>query len=235
MEKIILTIVCIIGALSGLFGNHESEYFPPDGIGNGEVRDTSFTLPRTILEDPMVFIRAITDVQMINRKWTDTYNYPEKLLYGDSILREICRKIIRSSKNNPVFIVEEIDIGERLYYNLTTKDNEESSSTTYQYTKEKVLQSPGQVTDTLQSLIDKWNVRDMFRLGGEDKVPYIEFEMEEVGIVHPGRPTGDKPFGCVTRLACDSDSVYVDMVKLYLWPFSFYDRIRETEKIIFSR
>lgn len=172
---------------------------------------------------------------MIGRKWTDTYNYPEKLLYGDSIISEICRRVLRSNKRHPVFIVEEINIGECLYYQFSIKNSEDSSYTAYQYTREKVKQSSDQVTDTLQSLMDKWNVRDTFRLGGEDKEPYIEIEMEEVGIVHYGRPMGDKPSGCVTRLACDTDSVYVDIVKLYLWPFDFYDRVRKTEKNIFSR
>lgn len=235
MEKILLSIVCFIGVLFGLIENHESECSPPYGIGDCEVRDTSFALPRNILEEPVEFFKTLTDVQMIGRKWTDTYNYPEKLLYGDSIISEICRRILSSNKQHPVFIVEKINFGECLYYQFSINNREDSLYTAYQYTKEKVMQSPDLVTDTLQSLMDNWNVRDMFRLGGEDKVPYIEIEMEEVGIVHYGRPTGDKPSGCVIRLVCDRDSLYVDMVKLYLWPFDFYDRVREKEKIVFSR
>lgn len=248
MKKLLSAIACSIALSAALCGNHEttsqnmsesgteseSSYFHPYDIGSGEVRDTSFALSRTILEDPMAFMKAITDVQMIGRKWTETYNYPEKLLYGDSIISEICCRIVRANKKHPVFIVEEINIGEILYYHFSIQNNEDSSYITYSLIGETVKESPNHITDTLLSLMDKWNVGDMFLLGGEDKVPYIEIEIEEVGIVHYGRPTGNFQSGCVTRLACDNDSVYVDMVKLYLWPFRFYDKIRKRGKIINS-
>lgn len=72
-------------------------------IGKDEVRDTSFTLPRKLLDDPMAFMEALTDVQMINRIWTDEYNYTEKLQFGDSIWKQSWMKLRRYGGRSKVY------------------------------------------------------------------------------------------------------------------------------------
>ena len=108
MKKMLFTMLCIIiasmqscihnkrtkhdGYLNVCDPEIEEVFFDdPYLIRENEVRDTSFALPRKLLDDPMAFIKALTDIQMINREWTDKYNYTEKLMFGDSILGKICK------------------------------------------------------------------------------------------------------------------------------------------------
>ncbi len=95
-------------------------FFIPYEIGKNEVRDTSFVLPRKLLDYPEDFFWALTEAQMINRVWTDSYNYTEKLLFGDSIFRKICKEVA-DSKRTPIFLIDEIHIGERYFYYLDVK------------------------------------------------------------------------------------------------------------------
>ena len=182
-------------------------------IGKDEVRDTSFTLPRKLLDDPMAFMKALTDVQMINREWTDTYNYTEKLLFGDSILREFC-SIIASSNNVPVYLTDEISDEENFEYHLTLRKWEDKSFIFYNLKQELVEETTWVMSEKYRELLDNWDKKEMFTIGGTDE--HMKKYMMSSGMVIYAERAG-KISGSVTRLRCNNDSVYVDMLKLYLW------------------
>lgn len=137
MEKLLVTMLCIIVAFMqscihnkrtkhdgdlNEHGNGIEEVFfdDPYYIRANEVRDTSFTLPRKLLDDPLAFMKALTNVQMINREWTDKYDYTEKLLFGDSILGKICKEVA-DGKGTPVFLTDDICNEEFFSYDLDVR------------------------------------------------------------------------------------------------------------------
>lgn len=177
------------------------------------MRDTSFTLPRKLLDNPMAFMKALTDVQMINREWTDTYNYPEKLLFGDSILRVFC-KIIARSNNVAVYLTEKITDIENSSYYLSLRKEGKRNYYYYDLKQKMVKYSTCKISEQYRELVDEWNTKKMFEIGGTDE-QQKKYVMSSGMVIYSER-TG-KTSGCVTRLRCDNDSVYVDMIKLYLW------------------
>lgn len=182
-----------------------------------EVRDTSFALPRRILDDPAAFMRILTGVQMINRTWTDTYNYPRKLLFRDSILRDIS-SILANSGEVPIYLVEEILFAEIADYTLSMRRKGENSYTvcdnesTYKYDivngcvpyKHENIWS---ISKTFRELVDSWDKEKLLTLG----TTYYE--------------EGESWDCCVTRLTLGIDSVHVDMVKLSLLNFTIMDNV----------
>ncbi len=86
--------------------------------------------------------------------------------------------------------------------------------TYYGLREDGVRESTWKMTEFYRDLLDEWNKEDMFKIGWTDESKKI--------VTHTGRtiyldePTS-KESGCITRLRCDGDWVYVDMVKLYLW------------------
>lgn len=192
----------------------ESTRFRPYEIGKDEVRDTSFALPRRILDEPEAFMRTLTDIQMINRKWTDTYDYTEKLLFGDSILSKICREIARENKGT-VYLTDEISDEENYSYCLVFRKRGDNSYTSYILSNGEVEESSScKIPEQYRLLVDDWNKKKMFEIGetDEERKKYVM----DSGMVLYSELIG-KHSGCITRLRCDRDSVYVDMVKLYLW------------------
>ncbi len=231
MEKIKLLLLIGVAVLMHGCGPHkvqeckadatESETSTEEGscfrsyeIGKDEVRDTSFTLPRKLLDDPMAFMKALTDVQMINREWTDTYNYPVKLQFGDSILGKICKEVAASDRK-PFFLIEKMqDFGDYFFYILDTKKGGVRTYTSYRLKENRVKEGDGKMTEFYRDLLDEWNKEEMFMFGETDEPKRV--------VTHTGRiidavEVTSTYSGCITRLRCDKDSVYVDMVKLYLW------------------
>ncbi|MDE6654790.1 MAG: hypothetical protein K2K37_10430 [Muribaculaceae bacterium] len=175
-------------------------------ISKGEVRDTSFSLPLKALDDPVAFMSMITDIQMQNRERRDTFNYSDKLLFGDSILGNICKTVI-DSKKDPVYLLERKSYGgEVLYYDLSVRDRKKSAFTTYNLIGDKMNVDQHSVHESLQKIIYNWD---------KDSLLNIKEKTD--------RTVTDVPlhYGCATRLRCDCDSVYVDMVKFYMWPFDY--------------
>lgn len=196
----------------------ERPFFRSYEIGKDEVRDTSFSLPRGILDDPVTFIRALTDVQIINRFWTDRHNYPEKLLFGDSILSRICNKVV-TSNGKPVYLLDNITNEDSSSYYLKVGKKGDRSYVVYGLLDGVVSEGEHEVTEPYWELIYEWDKREMFMIGETD-------EWEKTIVSHTGQQldicTTGRVSGCITRLRCDTDSVYVDMLKLYLWPFDQY-------------
>lgn len=207
----------------------EGSCFRSYEIGKDEVRDTSFTLPRKLLDDPMAFMKALTDVQMINRKWTDTYNYPVKLLFGDSILRKICKEVAASDRK-PFFLIEKMqDFGDYFFYILDAKKGGVRTYTSYWLEESGVKEGDGKMTEFYRDLLDEWNKEEMFMFGETDEPKRVETHTGR--IIDTGEVTS-KYSGGITRLRCDKDSVYVDMVKLYLWTLGYIlDEAEETERM----
>ncbi len=182
-------------------------------IGKNEVRDTSFVLPRKLLDNPVEFMWALTDVQMINRVWTDSYNYTEKLMFGDSILGKICKEVA-ASKKKPFFLIDEIQDEENFFYSLDVKKGGDLAYTSYRLAEDGVSESTWEMSEFYRDLLDEWNKEEMFLIGETDESKRIETHTGR--IIYLSEVIG-KESGCITRLRCDGDSVYVDMVKLYLW------------------
>lgn len=204
----------------------------PYYIWANEVRDTSFAFPREFLDNPEAFMRALTEVQMINRVWTDTYNYTEKLLFGDSILGKICNEVA-DGKCKPVFLIDNISDEENCDYHLEVKKGGDLSYASYRLAEDGVMESTWKMSEFYSDLLDEWNKKEMFLIGETDE--------EKRVVTHTGRIIciGDvigRNSGCITRLRCDSDSVYVDMVKLYLWTLEHImdeaEEIKRKEQIL---
>ena len=185
----------------------------PYYIRANEVRDTSFTLPRKLLDDPMAFMKAMTDVQMINREWTDEYNYTEKLLFGDSILGKICKEVA-DGKGTPVYLTDDISDEENYSYHLDVRKEGDLSYTSYSLTEHGVRETSYKISEYYRGLLDEWNKKEMFLIGETDEEKRIVTSTGRT--IYIGDVIG-RNSGCITRLRCDKDSVYVDMVKLYLW------------------
>ena len=231
MEKIRLLLLICVSVLMHGCGPHkvqeckadatesetsteEGSCFRSYGIGKDEVRDTSFTLPRKLLDDPMAFMKALTDVQMINREWTDTYNYPVKLQFGDSILRKVCKEVAASDRK-PFFLIEKMqNFGDYYFYTLDAKKGGVRTYTSYWLKENRVKEGDGKMTEFYRDLLDEWNKEEMFMFGETNEPKRVETHTGR--IIDTGEST-NKYSGCITRLRCDKDSVYVDMVKLYLW------------------
>lgn len=227
MEKTLFIIICFIAVMfQSCSQNHTTKkntslgiaysFGSPYDIGEYEVRDTSFALPRKILDDPSTFMKVLTDVQMIHRYWSDTYDYPEELLFGDSILGKICEEVA-ASKGKPVFLIDNISDDENSCYDLHVRKSRDSTYTAYRLMGHGVWVSTWKMSELFKDLLDRWDKREMFLIGEED-------EQEKRIVTRTGRVinTSDvigRESGCITRLICNSDSVYVDMIKLYLWPF----------------
>lgn len=196
----------------------ERSFFRSYEIGKDEVRDTSFTLPRNVLDDPMAFIRTLTDVQMKNRSWTDNHNYPEKLLFGDSVLCKICKKVA-INKENPIYLLDNITDEDNMAYYLEVGARGDHSYATYKIMDRCVNERMREMSEPFWTLLYEWDKNAMFQIGGTD-------EWEKTIVSHTGQQvdicTTGRKSGCITRLRCDNDSVYVDMIKLYLWPFMEY-------------
>ncbi len=143
-------------------------FFIPYEIEKNEVRDTSFVLPRKLLDYPEDFFWALTEAQMINRVWTDSYNYTEKLLFGDSIFRKICKEVA-DSKRTPIFLIDEIHIGERYFYYLDVKKAGDRLCTYYGLREDGVRESTWKMTEFYRDLLDEWNKEDMFKIGWTDE------------------------------------------------------------------
>ncbi len=185
----------------------------PSLIGEKEIRDTSFSMPLNTLGSPLAFMRAITDIQMLNREDRDTFNYSEKLLFSDSILTNICQKII-NSRNEPVYLLERMTCaGEELYYDLSVKNSAQDSFTNYILIGDKMAVDRLAINGSLQKIIDEWDKDSMLSIN--EKPDYLVLDTS----IH---------YGCATRLKCDNDSVHIDMVKFYMWPFD-YPYCREPE------
>lgn len=198
--------------------DEESLFFRSYVIGKEEVRDTSFALPRRLLDDPAAFMKTLTDVQVINRFWTDKHNYPEKLLFGDSILRKICKKIA-ISKGKPVYMLDYITDEDNSAYFLEVGAKGDRSYARYKIMNDCVKERMWEMSEPFWNLLYEWDKDAMFQIGETD-------EWEKTIVSHTGQQrevciTG-RYSGCITRLICDTESVYVDMVKLYLWPFIEY-------------
>lgn len=238
MEKTLFIIICFIAVLFlSCSQNHTTKkntslgiaysFGSPYDIGEYEVRDTSFALPRKILDDPSTFMKVLTDVQMIHRYWSDTYDYPEKLLFGDSILGKICEEVA-TSKGKPVFLIDNISDEENYSYHLEVKKGGDLSYTSYHLAEDGVRESIWKMSEFYRDLLDEWNKKEMFLIGETDE--------EKRVVTHNGRIIclGDvigRNSGCITRLRCDDDSVYVDMVKLYLWTLEvIMDEAEELER-----
>lgn len=209
-----------------------SYYNDPYYIWTNEVRDTSFALPRKLLDKPEAFMRALTEVQMINRVWTDTYNYTEKLLFGDSILGKICKEVA-DGKCKPVFLIDNICDEENFIYYLEVKKGGDLSYASYRLAEDGVMESTWKMSEFYSELLDEWNKEEMFLIGETDE--------EKRVVTHTGRIIciGDvigRNSGCITRMRCDGDSVYVDMVKLYLWTLKVImdeaEEIKRKEQIL---
>lgn len=188
----------------------------PYTVESNEVRDTSFALPRAFLNNPIAFMKILTDVQMAGRRWTDTYNYPEKLMYGDSILRDICRRV-ENSNGVPVYLVEEICCAEIVTYTLSMREKGEKSYNIYDYesihhydiSKRQVSYEHGNIwpiSKSFRELVDEWDREQLLQIGVVDNDEDESWE------------------GCVTRLTLGIDSVYVDMIKLSIAEFMIIDQ-----------
>lgn len=193
-------------------------FFRSYEIGENEARDTSFALPRRILDDPVTFMTTLTDVQMVNRFWTERHNYPEKLLYGDSILSIICKKVA-TANGNPVYLIDNITDEDNSSYYLKVGKKGDRSYVTYRLRNGVLVEGVYEMSKPYWNLIYEWDKREMSMIGETD-------EWEKTIVSHTGQQldicTTGRKSGCITRLRCDSDSVYVDMLKLYLWPFDQY-------------
>lgn len=235
MEKLLFILPCFIAVLMQSCGQNQNtkqiinvnnrgdeieveySYFSPYYIWANEVRDTSFALPRKLLDNPAAFMKALTDVQMINRKWTDTYNYTEKLLFGDSILAKICKEV-GDGKGKPVFLTDNICDEENCIYYLEVRKGGDRSYTSYRLTEDGVSDTTWEMSEFYRDLLDEWNKEEMFLIGETDE--------EKRVVTHTGRIIciGDvigRDSGSITRLRSYGDSVYVDMVKLYLWTLEY--------------
>lgn len=189
----------------------------PKTISETEVMDTSFVLPRSILDNPMAFMKAITDVQMIGCVWTDVCHYPEKLHYGDSILRNISSALANSG-GVPVYLVEELCCAEIATYTVSIRKKGESSYTVYddksmyQYdvTDRRVHcehENIWPISRSFRELVEKWDKEKLLFIGATN-----DDEIESWD-------------GCITRLTLDMDSIYVDMIKLSLLNFTIMDSV----------
>lgn len=198
--------------------NEKKLYSRPYGIGEYETRDTSFALPGRILYNPVAFMKALTEVQMMGRYWSDTYDYPEKLLYGDSILSIICKKVA-TANGNPVYLIDNITDEDNSSYYLKVGKKGDRSYVTYRLRNGVLVEGVYEMSEPYWNLIYEWDKREMSMIGETD-------EWEKTIVSHTGQQldicTTGRKSGCITRLRCDSDSVYVDMLKLYLWPFDQY-------------
>lgn len=206
---------------------HETSCSSPFDIGKDEVRDTSFTLPRGLLNNPEVFMKALTDVQTINRECNNGYNYTEKLMLGDSILGEIC-KDVADGNGKPLFLIDEMSICESQNYFLNVKKAGERVYTSYKPKKSGVEMAVGKISEFYSNLLDEWNKEDMFLIGETDEPKGIVTSTGRT--IHLGKMSG-KDSGCITRLRCDNDTVYVDMIKLYLSPFRLIMDEAEEKKL----
>lgn len=185
------------------------------------VVDTSLVLPRDILDDPMAFMKVITDVQMIGCVCTDVCDYPEKLQYGESILRNIC-SALSDSGGVPMYLVEEICCAETATYTISMRKKGESSYTVYDgkstnqydvtdrhvpYEHENIWP----ISKSFRELVEKWDKEKLLIIGATD-----EDETESWD-------------GCVTRLTLHMDSIYVDMIKLSLMKFMIMDYVNNPD------
>lgn len=190
-------------------------------IEESEVMDTSFTLPCRILEDPKAFMEAITEVQMIGCLSSDAYDYPEKIQYGDSILRNICSALANSG-GVPIYLVEEICCAEIATYTLSMRKKGESSYTVYDdksiyrydvadrrvpYEQENIWP----ISKSFRELVEKWDKEKLFSIGAKDD---------------DGIESWD---GCVTRLILGMDSIYVDIIKLSMMEFMIMDNVNHPD------
>ncbi len=246
MDKLSVIILCFIAALMQGCAQHQNadgdanmnglgnaageghSYYSSYYIWKNEVRDTSFTLPRKILDDPAAFMKALTDVQMINLIWVDSCNYTEKLLFGDSILGKICREI-DAGNGKPFFLIDNIYDEDDCNYYLNVKKGGDRSYTSYCFTGDRVCEVTWEMSEQYRKLLDDWNKKEMFAIAetDEERKKYV---MSSGMVIY--RECSSKDSGCITRLRCDKDSVYVDMVKLYLWALeAIPDEAREMETL----
>ncbi len=221
MHNLIFIIICVFSLSILNMGKNKAagqalkNLFKPDTeqtssssffIGEKEVRDTSFSLPIRVLDDPVGFMRTITDIQMLNRGNRKPFNYFDKLLYGDGFLRHICKSILKSKKD-PVYLLERMTCGgEVLYYDLSLKDRKKGDFTTYTLIDDKMSEGLRSIHESLQKIIIEWDIDSLLNINEKPNRIVTDVSLH---------------YGCAIRFRCDHDSVHIDMAKFYMWPFDY--------------